>query len=253
MNTLPTDLVRLVEQFFNYIELATLSSSEQPRRCNTATEAIMTNNWPYINSLQGYGCEHVQVSPSIYQVPMKQFIRDTKMLLEFKKYINQLDPNYGPPLSLLQSYGTFFMTKENYMIRCKSSFKEAIKPVSLPLVIHTPMAIYKFRNKEDLRYEPVVGSVCAINRSGYGDGSCDSWVVTNVITTKTKERKIKEILLSRITFINSTSVVYDADKPKLTCKFYTDVWDWSSPMSRRIWTLDFDRYVFDEDGYIGGK
>lgn len=247
MDTLPSDLVKLVEQFFNYVELASLLSSEQPRRCNTLTEAIMTDNWPYINSINRH--RHVQVSKGVYKVSMKQFVRDKKMVSNYKKYISDLDPNYGPPLSLLELYTYTSITKEKYIDGCKSSFKEATKPITLPLVIHTPIILYK----ENLTYAPVVGSVCSINRSGYGDGSCDSWVVTDVIMTKTKQPKIKEILLSRITFINSTSVVYDADKPKLTCKFYAADWGWSNPNSRRIWSLDFDQYVFDEDGYIGGK
>lgn len=234
MNTLSGDLLKLLAKVANAEELVSYSlffmNVEQPKRCNNFIEAIMTDNWPQINShgiIISYGLALTE-----------------KTIAEYKKYIENIDvnPNYGPPLSLLHLYVVRTFTKDRYLDRCGRAFKNAEDPITIPLIIHTPIVYHKYGVWNELRYEPVVGSVCSIDQ---GNGIFNSSVVTNVILTKGKEKRVKEIMISRITFINSTSVVYDSKQPQILCRFYPSAWGWFSVGNNS--RLVFDRYTFTVD------
>lgn len=236
MNTVPDDLLKLLVKITNLKELVSYSlffqNIEQPKRCNNLIEAIMTDNWPQINS---HG-ELIPVGLKCYRL-----VATEKTIIEYKKYIENLNinSNYGPPLSLLHQHVITTFTKDRYLDNCGRVFKNAEDPITIPLVIHTPV-VYHNGMWNKLRYEPLVGSVCSIDR---GNGEFDSSVVTDVILTKGKEKRVKEFVISRITFINSTTVVYDSKQPKILCRFYPSVWGWF-PVGNNG-RLVFDRYTFD--------
>lgn len=262
MDTLPIDLINLPSAFLSLSEQVALSlffkSIPEPRQCNNLAEAVSTNNWGYINDIPRWFERYGYHPPGIGQAdPAIRYI-----WLRSIKYLNgfTVSPDYGPPLSLfdllpfsnflspLNNTGTF--DTDFYLKRCRETFREAKQPVVLPLVEHTPKAMHTYKGKDYWRYEPVVGSVCSMLENGFGNGSCSSWVVTDVIRTKTKEQKIKEIMISRITFVNSTTVTYDNSVPKMTCKFYSKDAQWSNPNYRDFWALHFDNFVFCDPGFI---
>lgn len=248
METLPTDLLNLVSAFLSSSEQFFLSSHikhiPEPRQSNNMLDALSTNNWGYIIGNAGEILGTVCYWDDDLGIIL---IKYTERLKELK-----IDSNYGPPLSLLK-YNRISMN--DYLRGCSETFQEAKEPISLPLVEYTPKAIYTTpRGKSRWRYEPVVGSVCAIYHYTNRGCECSSWVVTDIIKTKTKD-KIKEIKIARITFINSTTVVYDNLSPKMACKFYTSDWEWSNPDLRlntkingelqySLGRLDFNQFCF---------
>lgn len=259
MDTLPTDLLALSSAFLSSIEQESFSlffkCIPEPRACNNLLEAVSTDNWGYINNIPRHF-----LGPNSLLVYSINTIRI--MLAQAEKYLNgvKLDPNYGPPLSLLDCLPfSYYLSPHNnmgsfdldfHLKRCRETFREAKQPIVLPLVEHTPKVMYVYKGREEWRYEPVVGSICSMTENGFGDGSSSSWVVTDVIRTKTKEKKIKEIRIAMITFINSTTVVYDDNTPKMTCKFYQKDGGWSNPDYRNFWSLQFDNFVFYDPGFI---
>lgn len=245
MNTLLDDILSLCDGVLDHRERVHLSlyfkSIQKPQRCNNFIEAVLTNNWSYMRS---YGTSPPPTGSILilnrrarqthsYRVPDSRIINTRKYIEEF-----QMDPSYGPPFSLLAFDFIGLddnITKEQYSLGCKSTFKEAQKPITLPLVVHTPFTYVNPReNSYQQVFNPVVGSICSINRKK----PQGSWVVVKV--------KNDKIYLSKITFINSTTVTYDGNVDLVEYKLYLPSYEWAkSDKDRKKEAVLFDRYTFD--------
>lgn len=246
MNTLPNDILGLSDRFLDHQQRIYLSlyfdAIQKPQRCNNFIEAVLTNNWSYIRT---YG-----VSPSSggkiilminrgvrqthsYWIPNWKIVNARKYIEEF-----QMDPSYGPPFSLLEFDFIGLadnITKEQYLLGCKSTFKEAQNPITLPLVVHTPFTyVNTGGNCYTQVFNPVVGSICSIHRKK----PQGSWVVVKV--------KKDKMYLSKITFISSTTVSYDGNADLVEYKLYRPSYEWAkSDKDRKKENILFDRYIFD--------
>lgn len=230
MNTLERDLINLLSAFLSSTEEDPLSLFckyiVEPRPCNNLAEALHTNNWNYINEL---------IHP-IFEKDKHYYVEGRILLETSRRSLSKFkfDPTYGPPLSILDSMFITMRNNEHYLERCRNTFREANEPVVLPLVDHTPKVMHVCGGKKYWAHEPVVGSIC----STIYNGNYCSLIVTDVV------KAMEEILVSKITFINSTTVVYDNIIPKVSCKFSIEKRRWYNSDLTQNWELTFDMFIF---------
>lgn len=238
MDTLPLDLLRLLDCFSDYGLRSTLSlnyeSFNVPMRCNNLKEAIATNNWCYINTHfytskpSRFELAHeYKNSKNMYQYPLSMVV---DIIDETKKLIFEIDPNYGPPHSLFKSRG---LGKESYQseLRKLDQRYENTTPITLPLITHTPIA----HKNGKLCYCPVVGSIC-------------SHIVTNFVVIRHIDEK-NITLIKPVIFINSSIVKYDYHAKIVALHFNKDSKKWYN--KRFSGNFEFDQFaIFDNKMWL---
>ena len=233
MNTLPLDLLRLLDSFSDYRLRSNLSLNyevfEVPVRCNNLKEAIATDNWCYINTYfytknpSKFELVHEYTgSNNMHQYTlssMLQIINNTKELMF------TIDPNYGPPHSLFKI--------RSGKLHCQYVLgslyrKQPTTSITLPLITHTPI-VYECGV---LRYTLVIGSIC-INDIG-----------KNFVVIKYEENE-NIALIAPITFINSLVVKYDHSAEVITLHFVQDYKRWYNKRGSAV--FNFDRFIFGNE------
>ena len=231
MDTLPLDLHRLLDNFSDYGLRSTLSLHSMwfdiPVRCNNLKEAIMTDNWCYINTYF-YAPnptrfelvhEHRQLSP-FYKHSLSDFIN--KLEITKKTMIFDIDPNYGPPHCLFNNKR---LDKNSYLREVdKLTIKPSTTTITLSLITHTPIIC----DTGKLRYQPVVGCICS------------NELVTNYVVVECTGI----ILIAPITFISSSIVQYDDDTDKIEIHFDHMYRKWSDVNGHQYY--EFDRLILGD-------
>lgn len=234
MNTLPLDLLRLLDSFSDYGLRSTLSLNyemfDMPVRCNNLKEAIANDNWCYINT-DFYATkpskfelvhEHTPLPTVFYKPSLCDLI--LKLDIIEKVTMFEIDPNYGPPHCLFSGKR---LNKNSYMHEVGLLITErSTASITLPLITHTPI-IY---NDGKLRYQPVVGCICS---SPFGS----NFVVVECANDA------ERVLIAHITFINSSIVQYEYNADKFALHF---------DLGRGVWFgvheyYEFDRFVLGNE------
>lgn len=154
-----------------------------------------------------------------------------------QSWIDDLDPNYGPPPSVLNRY---ICSKAAYLDSCRETFSEAKTPMTIPLVIQLTKIEYDYRKKPLLEYLPKVGHLVAEDNSGYGNGSKRPWVVTKVYYSKTTGQPNK-VDIAPITFMTHSTVTYDLSGRSHSLKLNKDGW--------HSMFFSYGRFTFYDPGF----
>lgn len=238
MNTLPSDLLNLVYKLSSSLEYYYFG--KDPVRCNNIREALITNNWQYINF-----CIKPLHKLDIYRRfnnPDKYLERCTttkSIHLQIRKiqdFINRLSISVPHSIWSIDEKSLEY-TQKDYDMWLKSSFeKRCVEPVILKLVEHTPFQCLS--SGLLITHQPQVGSVCS---------TTDLYTVYNYVVVNVRSHL--EVYVARITHIDKTTVAYDNHTIKKVAKFISSVGGWrlyNNLSDNYGEEIIFDRYKFNK-------
>lgn len=244
MNTLPLDLLNLIYEFSSSLEYYYFG--KDPTRCNNVREALITNNWQYINFCIK-PCHKSDIfefmdNPDKSLENHKTLKGKLKAIRKVRSFINKItiQPNIGPPHSIWAiDDDTLKYDQKEYDIRLRSSLDgTCLEPIVLKLVEHTPFQdLTTNKYDEHITHRPQVGSVCS---------TTSSYTRLNYVVVSIRNHI--EVSVARITHIDKTTVTYDNYTVKPVAKFISSRNRWklfSTPTDKYGQEVIFDQYRFN--------